>query len=238
VLSPTHLVAHVVVAPGAALGLSELSVTSGMQLLSQANAFQVQPARNGVPSIALPVVNALTGTEQLLPGGFGTIYGQNLGTLGAATVTLNGQAANVIFDNGTQVNFVVPGGFPAGTANLVLAAAGGSTLPVMVQVYASLPLIAAVNTPGGLLSATTVLSPDDPITLTATGLDPSLANGFIGRVRVTIAGVDMAVQQVSQVVPGTFQIQAVVTQSFGASQVPLALIVDGSSSAPINVVVK
>jgi uncharacterized protein (TIGR03437 family) len=238
VLSPTHLVANVVVASNAALGLSELSVVSGMQVLSQANAFQVQQARNGVPAIALPVVNAVTGAEQLLPGGFGTIYGQNLGTLGAANVTLNGQTAIVIFDNGTQVNFLVPSGFPSGPASLVLAAPGGSTLPVMVQVYASVPVITAVNTPGGPLSTGTILSPDDTIMLTAAGLDPSLANGLTGRVRVTIAGVDMAVQQVVQLAPGTFQIQAVVTQSFGASQAPLALIVDGSSSAPVNVVVK
>jgi len=238
VLSPTHLVANVVVAPNAALGLSELSVVSGMQVLSQANAFQVQAARSGVPAIALPVVNAVTGTEQLLPGGFGTIYGQNLGTLGATTVTLNGQAANVIFDNGTQVNFVIPAGFPAGPASLVLTAGGVSALPVMVQVYAGVPVITGVNAPSGPLSAATILSPDDTITLTATGLDPTLANGYLGRLRVTLSGVDMAVQQVTQGAPGTFQIQAVVTQSFGASQVPLALIVDGSSSAPVNVVVK
>jgi uncharacterized protein (TIGR03437 family) len=108
----------------------------------------------------------------------------------------------------------------------------------MVQVYASVPVIANVNGPGGPLTAGTILSPDDPITLIATGLDPSLANGYLGRLRVTISGVDMAVQQVTQVSPGTFQIQATVTQSFGASQVPLTLIVDGSSSAPLNVVVK
>jgi len=95
-----------------------------------------------------------------------------------------------------------------------------------------------VTAPTGPLSAATILSPDDAITLTATGLDPTLANGYLGRLRVTLSGVDMAVQQVTQGAPGTFQIQAVVTQSFGASQVPLALIVDGSSSAPVNVVVK
>lgn len=238
VLSPTHLVANVVVAPNAALGLSELSVVSGMQVLSQANAFQVQPARGGVPAIALPVVNAVTGTEQLLPGGFGTIYGQNLGALGSTAVTLNGQPAVLLFDNGGQVNFQVPANFPVGPASLILTANGASTLPVMVQVYAGVPVIAGVNAPSGPLSAATIFSPDDTITLTATGLDPSLASGFTGRVRVTISGVDMAVQQVVQVVPGLFQIQAVVTQSFGASQVPLALIVDGSSSAPVNVVVK
>jgi uncharacterized protein (TIGR03437 family) len=136
------------------------------------------------------------------------------------------------------VNFLVPANFPSGPAPLVLTNAGASAAPVLVQIDATVPVIAAVNTPGGPLSAATILSPDDPITLTATSLDPSLANGYIGRLRVTIAGVDMAVQQVVPVASGTFQIQAVITQSFGASQVPLTLIVDGASSAPATVVVK
>jgi uncharacterized protein (TIGR03437 family) len=238
VLSPTHLVANVVVAPSAAaFALSEVSIASGMQVVSQANGFQAQPARSGVPTIALPVVNA-AGVEQLLPGGVGVVYGQNLGTLGSTAVTLNGQPAGMLFANGTQVNFVLPANFPAGPASLVLTAGGVSTLPVMVQVYAAVPVITAVNTPGGPLSSATILSPEDDITLTATGLDPSLANGYAGRLRVTIAGVDMAVQQATLIAPGTFTIEAVVTQSFGASQAPLALIVDGSSSAPWTVVVK
>jgi uncharacterized protein (TIGR03437 family) len=239
VLSPTHLVANVVVAPGAAaFALSEVSIASGMHVIAQQNAFQVQPARNGVPTIALPVVNAVTETEQLLPGGFGVIYGQNLGTLGSTTVTLNGQPASMLFANGAQVNFQVPSGFPAGPATLVLTAGGVSTLPVMVQIYASAPLIAAVTTPGGPLLPATILSPDDVITLTAAGLDPTLANGYVGRLRVTIAGVDMAVQQVALTAPGTFTIQAVVTQSFGASPAPLVLTVDGASSASWTVVVR
>jgi uncharacterized protein (TIGR03437 family) len=237
VLSPTHLVANVVVAPNAALGFSEISIASGMQVITQPNGFQVQPARSGVPTVALPVVNPAE-VEQLLPGGVAVIYGQNLGTLGATTVTLNGQTANVVFNNGGQVNLLVPAGFPAGPATLVLTTGGASSLPVMVQVCASVPVIAAASGPGGPVLAGTMLSPDDTVTLTATGLDPSLANGYLGRLRVTIAGVDMAVQQVNQVTPGTFQIQATVTQSFGASQVPLALIVDGASSAPVNFVVK
>jgi uncharacterized protein (TIGR03437 family) len=238
VLSPTHLVANVVVAPNAAPGLSEVSVVSGMQVAAQVNAFQVQPARAGVPVIGLPVVNAVTGAEQLTPGGFGVVYGQNLGTIGGVTVTLNGQTAPLQFANGTQVNFLVPGGLPSGPAPLVLTNGGASAAPVLVQIDVTVPVITGVNSPSGPVSAGTILSPGDPITLTAVGLDPSLANAYVGRLRVTIAGVDMAVQQVVSVAPGIPQIQAVITQSFGASQVPLTVSVDGASSAPWNVVVK
>jgi hypothetical protein len=50
-LSPTHLIADVVVAPNAALGTSEVSVISGFQVASLANAFQIQPADSSRPAI-------------------------------------------------------------------------------------------------------------------------------------------------------------------------------------------
>jgi uncharacterized protein (TIGR03437 family) len=238
VLSPTHLVANVVVASGAALGFPEVSVVSGMQVFSQQNAFQVQAARAGAPLIGLPVANADPTQPGLYPGSFGVIYGQNLGTSGTQ-VTLNGQSVPVIFTNGTQVNFIVPGNFPTGPAALLLNAGGQTALPVYVQIDNPAPVVGAIGAVTGLASSgIQTLSPGQTFSLTVSGLDPSLLNGFTGRLRVTIAGVDMAVQQVASLGQGNFQVQVTVTQSFGGSQVPLVLIVDGSASAPQNVVVR
>ena len=43
------------------------------------------------------------------------------------------------------------------------------------------------------------------------------------------------VQQIAPFGAGAYQIQIVVNQSFGASQVPLAVSVDGTASAPVNI---
>jgi uncharacterized protein (TIGR03437 family) len=233
VLSPTHLIADVVVAPNAALGLSEVSVASGMQVLSQPNAFQTLTPVAGAPLIALPIVNALTGLEQIYAGGFASIYGQNLAAFGTQ-LTLNGQPVPVLSSSATQINFQVPANVPAGPATLRLAGPTSSAPPLVIQIDSPAPVI----NPASLPAPGAIFSPGDTLTLAAAGLDPSLAAGYQGRVRVTVSGIDMAVTQVAPAGAGTFQIQAVLTQSFGSSPVPLTLVVDGSPSAPATVVVR
>ena len=59
VVSPTHLIANVTVASGAALGASEASVITGFQAASQKLALQTLPANPAQPSV-LSVVNRPT----------------------------------------------------------------------------------------------------------------------------------------------------------------------------------
>ena len=66
VLSPTHLIANVVVAPNAAVGASEISVISGFQVVTQPFGFQVQPANAALPAIAA-VANASQRASHHLP---------------------------------------------------------------------------------------------------------------------------------------------------------------------------
>jgi hypothetical protein len=70
-----------------------------------------------------------------------------------------------------------------------------------------------------------------------TGLDPSVTAN-LSRLRVTISGVDMIVQQAAPLGPNQYAIQFIVTRSFGGAQVPVAVIVDGSSSAPSSLTVR
>jgi hypothetical protein len=48
----------------------------------------------------------------------------------------------------------------------------------------------------------------------------------------------MTVLQVTPLPNGAAQIQIILKQSFGGSQVPLMVWVDGSSSAPVNISVR
>ena len=232
VLSPTHLIADVVAAPNAAISLSEVSVLAGMQSLSQPNSFQALPPAPGAPLIGLPVANAVTGGA-IYAGSWGAIYGQNL-TAAGGQVTLNNQTVQVAA-SANQINFLVPPGFASGPAMLQLAGSGAPA--VVVQIDNPQPQVTAVNTLANTPAAGTLFSPGDTVVLTAVGLDPALASAFQGRLRVTVAGADMSVEQVTAS-NGVFQIQAVITQSFGGSQVPLVLIVDGSASQPVNIAVR
>jgi uncharacterized protein (TIGR03437 family) len=233
VLSPTHLVANVVVAPGAALGFSEISVVSGFQVIAVPNAFQVQPANPVLPRINLPITNGLPGQQTIYVNGYASIYGQNLSASSNGTqVTLNGITMPVSFTSPTQINFFIPAGFQIGQAVLQLNNGSASAFPVAVEIDNAPPTIVQVaNTSGVLLSSTNAASPGDVLNILLSGLDPTVLSN-LSRVQVTVSGVSMPVTQILPGPGGLFQVQSVLTQSFGGSQVPLAVAVDGSSSVP------
>ena len=62
--------------------------------------------------------------------------------------------------------------------------------------------------------------------------------GYSQRLRVTVSGIEMPVQQITQVSPGVYMVQITITQSFGGAQVPVVAAVDGSQSAPFQVTIR
>src|ERR1019366_8039411 len=74
VLGPTHLWANIAVAPNAVTGSSEVSVISGFEVVSRANAFQVVPPNPSLPVMAA-VSNANPAQQTVYPGTFASIYG-------------------------------------------------------------------------------------------------------------------------------------------------------------------
>lgn len=230
VLSPTHAIANVTVAANATMGLSEVSVVAGMQVASQPNSFFIQTARPGIPVIG-SVVNADPSQRLLYAGNFATLFGQNFAAATTALqLTLNDAPVIVAFANGSQINFLVPAGFPSGPATLRLTSAGVAALPFTVQIDNPPPVITDVST--------AVAGAGDVVQVTVGGLDASVVANRQSRLKVTIAGMDMTIQQVTPVSPGVYQIQIAVNQSFGSSPVPLAVQVDGVSSAPVSVTIR
>jgi uncharacterized protein (TIGR03437 family) len=121
---------------------------------------------------------------------------------------------------------------------LKLAAAGNLAFPLYIDINAAPPVINGLANISNLALAGNPVGAGDYINVLVTGLDPSLISNPQGRLRVTVGGVEMALQQVTSAGPNLFQIQVVLTQSFGASQEPLMVWVDGSSSAPITITVR
>ncbi len=234
VLSPTHALVNLSLAPNAQQGFGEVSVISGMQVATAPNSFQIQPARAGLPVIA-SVVNGDLRQQTVFPGGTATIFGQNLT---GALITLNDVTLTPAFANSTQINFLIPAGFTLGPATLKLVAAGGVAFPVAVQIDAPPPVITGVTSGVNALVGAGSAGAGDVLQVQVTGLDPSLLSNRQGRLRVTVSGLEMTVQQVTALSNGIFQIQIVVNQSFGASQVPLVVWVDGAASLPVNITVR
>ncbi len=229
VQDPNHLIANVVVASGAAIGASEISVISGFQVAQQPFAFQTQPNNPRLPLIALPVLNGDQTQQTIYPGATVVIYGSNLATNPSALqLTLNDQPVLVRFAGSTQINFDIPSGAQIGPAVLKLNN-GLETASVIVPVDNRPPVIQGITNVSNV--SVTAVAAGEVLNILVTGLDPAAA-GNPGRVRVTISGVDMYVNSIVPAANGQFAIQIIVTQSFGGAQVPVAVVVDGSSSAP------
>jgi uncharacterized protein (TIGR03437 family) len=237
VLSPTHLIANVMVASGAALGASEASVINGFQVASQKLAFATLPANPAQPSV-LSVVNADIYQADLYPGASASLNGVNLALLGASPqVTLNDKPVPVASASANQIHIIIPPGFPKGPAILKVSVGSSSAFPIAVQVNDPPPVI------GGIINAhyQTLGAASQParsgetVFLTLAAADPSLA-GSQGRIHVTVGGVEMPVLQViSWIVPGTIQVAFQITQSFGGSAVGVLLTVDGIVSDPYTI---
>jgi uncharacterized protein (TIGR03437 family) len=231
VLSPTHLVADVVVANNAAIGSWPVDVISGFQVAEQPAAFQVQPPNMTLPTPALPVFNAVSYATVLHDADYGSIFGSNLAIGSTAQVLLNGQAAPVLYASPTQINFQIPAGFPVGPTTLLVNNGSVNAYPVYLQIDSAPALI---GPPASAASALQVYNPGDVVSVQVTNVDPGIVNAP-NRVAVTLSGVPMAVQGVTSLGGGVFQIQFAVTQSFGGWQVPLVVLVDGSPSLAIQV---
>jgi uncharacterized protein (TIGR03437 family) len=240
VLDATHLRANLSVSANAVSGFSEVSVISGFQVLSQPNAFQVQPRNPSLPVINV-VANANNSQQTIYPGVFATIYGVNLAnSTSSVQVTLNDQPMTLqlggVFSG--QINFFIPAGFPTGSAILKLTNGGVAANPIAMQIDAAPPSILSVTNASGVpYDAGHPAFSQDVVTVRVTGLDPNvLANP--SRLQITINGQPMPVQSVTSVGNGQAQITFVMTQGFGGVLVNLAVVVDGSESVAFPITVR
>ncbi len=237
VLSPTHLVANVVVAPGAAIGASEVSVISGLQIVSQPYSFQTQVAQTSLPVIGLPVVNGDPNQQTIYPGGVATIYGQNLMLSSVPQLTLNDQAVPILYASAGQINFLVPAAMPVGPAYLKLNNGTQSAYPVVVQIDNLPPVIIGITNLSNVSLLSLGASSGDLINVTVAGLDTTVFSN-LSRLQVTVGGVGMPVVGVNALGGGLYQVQIVLKQSFDGNQVPVQVWVDGSGSAAVLLTVR
>ena len=240
VLSPNRLQANIAVADNAVAGTSEVSVISGFQVLSQTNAFQVLPKNASLPVI-LDVANATSSQQTIYPGSFVTIYGVNLANVPSNVQVTLGDQPMALQPGGVlpgQINFFIPAGFPTGVATLRLNNGNAAATPIALQVDVPPPAIQSVSNASGVAyDATHPAASQDVVNVFVANLDPTVM-ATPSRLQVTMNGRVMAVQSLSVAAGGQSQITFVLTQGFGGVVVNLAVIVDGSSSAPYALTVR
>jgi uncharacterized protein (TIGR03437 family) len=241
VLSPTHLVANVVVAPNAAIGSSEISVVCGFQVATQSGGFQIQAADPTQPFLALPLENNDPYQQFFYPGAVVSLYGLRLSTAPNSTqVTLNGQSLPILYSSATQVNFAIPASFPTGFTPVTLVLNNGAVnaRPIELEIDNAPPVIQQiVGASGQPLDSTHLASSGDTLMAVVSSVDPSVVSNP-SRVQVTIAGISQNISQVSAGPNGTVTVSFVVSQSFTGATVPVVVAVNGVTSDPASIIVK
>ena len=232
-----HVVADVVVANNAAVGIYTVNVISGFQVMSVPGALMIVPANYNLPTPVLPVYNAVSYATVLHDADYGSIFGANLAiSPSSAQVFLNGTAVPVLYGANNQVNFQVPEGFPVGPATLMLNNGAANAYPVYVQID-SPPAVVSVQGSSGRRRGVAVGQPGRDRESATHRCGPGIVNSP-GRVKVLLSNVPMSVLSVTAGNAGAVQVQFAVTQSFAGWQVPLVVCVDGSPSLSLTVTAK
>jgi len=241
VTGPDRLIANVFVSPEAGTPIVPVTVMTGMELLTQQNAFELQPAAPAWVTVYGPAFNPETGAPQAVAGGLGAIHFSQLGETSVTGLTLNDQPMEVVSAADNLVVFRVPTDFPLGAAVLRLTTTLGQTQPVVIEVGAApATLVAVYGQNGDQINGGRAAVPGELLTILVTGMgEPDdEAEGY--EVQVSVGTIK---HKIRDVLPLEGNPDVYLVRFFLGTTVPEAesvlihLTVDGRISGPVPIAV-
>jgi uncharacterized protein (TIGR03437 family) len=241
VTSANHIYANVSVNAAAASLSTEVSVVSGLQLVSQPFGLQILPANARQVSIIPPILNSATGAAGVPAGGVGILNLSNLtAPAGAIGLSIGGLRASVLSTSGNQVTFQVPASLPLGPAVVVVQLPTGDVIaPVVMDIEPAAPVItAAFSSPGVLADAAHPAARGGVVLLSISGLPDPAGIADISTIHVNVGGIDHnAVSASSQ--NGAVLVQIMLNNNVSAGlQVPATVSFNGATSQPFLVAIR
>jgi uncharacterized protein (TIGR03437 family) len=240
VLSPTHAIVDLGIPANAAQPLTEVTAFTDFQIATAPGAFQVTAQQAGLPAPFPILYNGVAGQTGSWAGAIVSMYGANLQASSNATpsVTINGQAASLLYVSPSQINLQVPSELSPGPATLLFSNGAVNAFPITVNIDLPEPIIQSitsagtpVSSSGGVAVGTTIDAIVSGFAATATSIDPS-------RVLVSIGGVQTNPISVTLTTAGLYDVQfAVPSTVTPGSQLPLVLYLDGQSSAQASITI-
>jgi uncharacterized protein (TIGR03437 family) len=237
VLSPTHALINVQVAPDAQPGATMASVISGFQVFSKPSGFQTLAFDPNLPIIEPTLLNGIWLPSGVFPGSIASLYGLNLGAPQQTTITINDQPVSILYTSPVQINLVIPASLKPGPAILKLNNGAVNAYPVVIEIDPTPPVITAVQNASNLsVNSANAPLPGDTLSVLLTGFADPGATVASSRVHATVGGVDLPVSVIKQVSDTTYQVQFKLNPSVPAgSQVPLTVTIDGRTSMPVYI---
>ncbi len=241
VVSPGLMLVNVSAKAASATQVSPLTVASGLQVTTQAAAFQVTAANPPPASLVAPVLNQATQLPGVPINGVAVINTTGLPqNLTGWAMTIANQPASFSYANG-QIVAALPAGLLMGPAVVRLFAPDGSNLPpIVMQVDPPAPAVSSAINGGGVpLDATHTTHAGDVVTLTVYNLADANGNyPAAWAVNVTIAGI---AQTVTAVAPpngqGAVAIQFTVSSGLPTGAQQLTVMVGNRASGTYGIVI-
>lgn len=184
VIGPGALAVNVSVDPSARVGTAALTVTTGLESITVADAVRVLAADPAQISLRVPVINAVTGLAGVPAGGTALIATTGLpSAITGWTLKIGGVLTTFSADKNGVLSVHVPNDLAVGPQTVQLTPPGNAALPVPLidlQLDSAPPsiLVAAITASDGTVTSVTPSAParpGDSIALTVSGLAGSEA---------------------------------------------------------------
>jgi hypothetical protein len=243
VVNPNLLLVNVTVNAGAQVGAVNLTVATGLEIVTLSGAVNVTAANPAQVSLLVPVTNAVTALAGVPAGGTALISTSGFPASAAGwTLSIGGEAAAFTADKNGVLTVALPGDLAVGPQIVQLTAPaslpGVVVPPVLMQLDAPPPAItaaadntaAAANGPAVPVTASTPAALGDTVSLTVIGL----SDGYgvlpaAGSVWIDINGVNYPTVSVVKVPPTADSSLILALVEF---VLPTTVTIDPTASAP------
>jgi hypothetical protein len=240
VVSPTQLLVNVSVGPFAQVGAHNLTIASGLQVISQAAAVHVQPANPRLFWLTSSVTNLATQQRSVNAGAMASLVVGNspvVLTPGAAVFLGERQVPVVLVNNGNELVFQVPANTAVGPVVVRAEAMGERSLPIAIAIDPPAPRILSASSANQRIDSNRAAYAGESIDLFVTNLKIA-GNGIdLSRLVVNIGGIVVNAIGISEVGEG-HRITLVLPPHTPVGQVPISVELNDRTSEPINVSIR
>ncbi len=244
VTGQNRILANVSVSPSAAFGAVQLTVATGLQIVTQPFALQATAASTNPNTLMMvpPVTNAANGLAGVWAGGTGVLTVMHLSAAAnALTLTVGDQRASIVSVNGNQITFQVPDSVPVGAAIVKLQVDGytDSIQPIVMNIEPPPPVIASVfSSAGTVADASHPAHAGSMIALLVTGLPNSVTNADPSVIKVNVGGIDLPALSVGSQAGGILIQIALSSVVPTGTDVPVRVSYSGVTSQPVTIPVQ
>lgn len=243
VVSPTLLRANVLLTAGAQPSDTLVTVASGLQVATLNAGFHVTSSA-ATTTLGSDIVNADPSEPGVYPGSTAILPVANLPasvSASALTLKLNDVKVPIVGLDSGKITFQVPASVNPGPVVLRLTAGDTQVAPVFVIITPAPPIVQSVSVGGTAVDGTHPAHPGDTLSIAALNFGDSGASTAVGRIDVSIGGVDVAplggaAAQADH--PAVHVFRCVVPASIDASdKTPITVSLDGRTSKPFTIAI-